>query len=58
MGAIGAQADDNGRSHQKDLGNAVSLLEQALALLDGSEAPPEIGARLQEVIDALRAQTS
>lgn len=33
---------------------ALKLLEEALALLDGDDARPEIGARLNEVIVALR----
>ena len=33
------------------------LLEDALRLIDASPLPPEIGARLQEVIDAVAAHT-
>ena len=32
---------------------ALALLEEALGLLDSSDAPSELGARVQEAIDAL-----
>ena len=34
-----------------------ALLSDSLALLDALELPPEIGARLQEVIDAVESHT-
>jgi hypothetical protein len=34
------------------------LLVQALELADGMELPPEIGARLQEVLDQITAMNS
>ena len=35
------------------LDHAQALLKEALALIDGHADAPDIGARLQEVIDAL-----
>ena len=42
----GPRDDDTAASVER----AVELLKEALALLDSCDAPPEIGARLQEVI--------
>lgn len=38
------------------LGRAVALLVDALQILDDYDFSPEIGARLQEVIETLSAQ--
>lgn len=35
---------------------ALTLLTEALALIDAIDVRPEIGARLQEVIEALRKE--
>jgi hypothetical protein len=35
------------------LSAALTLLKDALQIMDGNEAPPEIGARLQLVIEEL-----
>jgi len=46
-------------SPQQSLVRAQSLLEEALALLDEhAAATPELGARLQELIDAVKSRTS
>lgn len=46
-----ADSGSDDKAHQK----VVALLTEALKLLDSSEAPPEIAARLQEIIDVLQA---
>lgn len=38
--------------------DAASLLEEAQAILDLNQAPPNVGARLQEVIELVRALES
>jgi hypothetical protein len=37
------------------IGTAMVHLKTALEIIDRSGVPPEVGARLQEVIDALEA---
>ena len=44
-------AEDNGTRHD-DVEEALSLLKQALDLLDKNNAPPEIAARVQQAIDS------
>ena len=46
-------ADD--RSEDWTIERALTLLEEALDIIDRREAPPEIGARLQEVIEQVQA---
>lgn len=37
------------------LKQAVALLEQALAIVDSAKVSPDVGARLQEVIEQLKS---
>ncbi len=48
-----ARLDNSGDTRNEYLLHARSLVEQALDLVDKNQGPAEIGARLQEVIDAL-----
>jgi hypothetical protein len=43
------------KGHGVSLKDALALLEQALEILDSKSVSPEVGARLQEVIEQLRA---
>jgi hypothetical protein len=52
MAALGAHANE-GRSRADYARDALALLKQALDLLDKSAVSPDIGARLQEIIDSL-----
>ena len=45
-----------GGSARQSLARAQALLEEALGLIDQYGEAPEIGARLQDVIDRLKAQ--
>lgn len=57
MAALGAHADKE--SSRDDISReALALLERALECVDRSGLTPEIGARLQDVIDILRAKVS
>lgn len=49
------QQNAEGGEHYATL---VASLSDALALIDASELPPEIGARLQEVIEAIEQRAS
>ena len=40
------------------LGRERALLEQALQLIDAHAGAPELGARVQEVIEALESRTN
>ena len=51
MGASTAQIDGRGLN----LEDALAHLEQALEILDAKKVSPDVGARLQEVIEQLRA---
>jgi len=51
MGASTAQSNADGR----DLKDAHALLEQALEILDTKKVSPDVGARLQAVIDQVKA---
>ena len=51
MGASMAQSSGRGLN----LEDALAHLEQALEILDAKKVSPDVGARLQEVIDQLRA---
>ena len=46
-------AQDNGRG--LELKDALAHLEQALEILDSNKVSPDVGARLQEVIEQLKA---
>ena len=46
-------AQDDGRG--LDLKEALAHLEQALEILDSTKVSPAVGARLQEVIEQLKA---
>lgn len=50
MTACQAQPDDTGSSSDQSMNDALLSLERALQILDDCDAPPNIGARLQEVI--------
>jgi hypothetical protein len=56
MTALGAHADDENRPRNHRMKDALVLLHEALAIIDGTAAAPHIGARLQEVIDALERE--
>jgi hypothetical protein len=51
--ALPAGAGEEGVSFGDGVDRAVALLLTALDLVDSIKAPPEIGARIQEVIDTL-----
>ena len=51
--ALSADAGGEQVTPHENIGRALALLQEALSLVDAIGAPPEIGARLQEVIDAL-----
>ena len=51
--ALSADADGGPVSAQESISRALALLQEALELVDFAEAPPEIAARIQEVIDSL-----
>jgi hypothetical protein len=51
--ALSAGAEGNGIGFDAGVGRALALLQEALDIVDSVNAPPEIGARIQEVIDAL-----
>ena len=52
-----AQRRDCPESTRQSLIRAQSLLEEALQLIDEHAQAPEIGARLQEVIEGLKTST-
>jgi hypothetical protein len=51
MTALHAQADDSDRPQRQSIGDALTSLKHALKILDESDVPPHIGARLQEIIE-------
>jgi hypothetical protein len=51
MGASTAQSNAGGL----DLKDAHALLERALEILDSKKVSPDVGARLQAVIDQVKA---
>ena len=53
-----AAPETDGSSDDRGAQRALALLSEALGILDAHEYPPEIGARLQEVISALEAEKS
>ena len=56
MSSQNAQWDDS--SARGSLLRAQALLEEALQLIDQHGNAPEIGARLQDVIDRIKTKTS
>ena len=52
-----SNAQSGGSSARQALARAQGLLEEALRLIDDYGEAPEIGARLQEVIDRIKART-
>jgi len=53
-----SNADSRGSADPPPLNRAQSLLEEALAIIDSHADAPELGARLQEIIDSLRERSS
>jgi hypothetical protein len=51
--ALSAGAEGKDIIGHERLGRALTLLREALNVVDSIKAPPEIGARIQEVVDAL-----
>jgi hypothetical protein len=57
MSGSDAQTRDCPESARQALIRAQSLLEEALHLIDAHADAPELGARLQEVIEGLQTRT-
>jgi hypothetical protein len=57
MSAFDAEAESRAGSVRPSLVRAQRLLEEALQLIDEHGAHPELGARLQEVIEGLESST-
>lgn len=53
---LDAQLENSGETQRECLERARSLAQEALALIDMVPETTEIGARLQEVVDALDAK--
>jgi hypothetical protein len=53
-----AGTDGKSASHNEKLDRSETLLREALELIDATTAPAEIGARVQEALDALREYNS
>jgi hypothetical protein len=53
-----ANRDAGPASDQAPIERALSMLVEALEILDAEVVPPEVGARLQAVIDELREHCS
>ena len=53
-----ANRDASPASDQAPLERAMSMLVEALEILDAEDVPPEFGARLQGVIEELREHRS
>lgn len=51
--ALSADAEGRDVTPEESIGRALALLQETLEIVDSIDAPPEIGARIQEVIDAL-----
>jgi len=51
MSACQAETDDTDRLGDQSMNDALTSLERALQILDDCDAPPHIGARLQEIIN-------
>ena len=56
MTALGAHAHDENRPRNDRIKDTLVLLQEALAIIDGTTLQPQLGARLQEVIDALERE--
>jgi hypothetical protein len=52
MSAMPSSTDENG-TNTKRTQRAAALIREALDLLDHSDAPPEVAARVQAAIDAV-----
>ena len=52
-GAISANAEEKSATAEETIERALGLLQETLELVDSIDASPEIGARIQEVIDSL-----
>ena len=50
MSACEAQSDETEGLGDQSMSDALTSLERALQILDDCDAPPHIGARLQEII--------
>ena len=53
--ALSADADPNCASRIETFAGALSHLQKAMDLMDSVHAPPAIGARIKEAIDAVEA---
>ncbi len=51
--ALSEASEGKESTKEESVGRALALLQEALEIVDSIGAPPEIGARLQEVIDSL-----
>ena len=51
--ALSANVDGRDATPERILDHASALLQEALEIIDSTDAPPEIGARIQEVIDSI-----
>ena len=56
MSVSKTQSSDCADSAHQELVRASSLLEEALELIDANAAAPELGARLQEVIEGVKSR--
>jgi hypothetical protein len=58
MVALKAHEGDSDRAQNGTIEDALASIEEALRILDERDSPPHIGARLQEVIESLKAEIS
>lgn len=56
MSVTSTQLDASGDSQRASLDRVKSLIEDALQIIDQACVAPEIGARLQEIVDSLDAR--
>jgi hypothetical protein len=56
--ALSAGAEGEGSSTKANEAAVIKLLAEALELLDVTNAPPELAARVQETLDAVVASGS
>ena len=54
MSAGSAVQDSNDTASDRSVNRAIALCAEALEICDALDVTPEIGARLQEVINALQ----
>lgn len=52
-GALPASAEGKGAPAQEQIEAAIESLAKSLNLLDAAAAPPELGARIQDGLDAV-----